>query len=117
MTSPPRALVNDPALGPGVLAGADPTDPDAVYAAFTGWVEGQGITLYPAQDEAMLELLTGNHVVLSTPTGSGKSLVAVGRALRRALCRAPSVYTAPIKALVSEKFFALCEVFGSATSA
>ena len=59
------------------LADGDPTDPDVVYAAFTGWVEGQGITLYPAQDEAVLELLTGTNVVLATPTGSGKSLVAV----------------------------------------
>ena len=52
-------------------------DPDEVYAAFTEWVSTQGIELYPAQDEAVLELVTGNHVILATPTGSGKSLVAV----------------------------------------
>ena len=56
---------------------ADPTDPDALYEAFTDWATDQGLELYPHQDEALLELVTGAHVILSTPTGSGKSLVAV----------------------------------------
>jgi superfamily II RNA helicase len=71
------------------------------------------VTLYPAQEEALLELLAGNHVVLATPTGSGKSLVAVGAHLAALSDGRQSVYTAPIKALVSEKFFALCDVFGA----
>jgi len=71
-----------------------------------------GLSLYPAQEEALLELWAGKHVVLSTPTGSGKSLVAL--ALHwKALCEGRrSFYTAPVKALVSEKFFALCEELG-----
>jgi superfamily II RNA helicase len=88
-------------------------DPDAVYDAFSGWVADQGLGLYPHQDEAVIELLGGNHVILATPTGSGKSLVAVG-AHAAALARDEvSFYTAPIKALVSEKFFSLIEVFGA----
>ncbi|CAM3751106.1 DEAD/DEAH box helicase [Nocardioides zeicaulis] len=88
-------------------------DPDAVYEAFTGWAEARGLPLYPHQDEAVIELLAGNHVVLATPTGSGKSMVAIG-AHAAALARDEvSFYTAPIKALVSEKFFALIEVFGA----
>ena len=51
--------------------------PDEVYDALTGWVSGQGLELYPHQDEAILELLSGSNVILSTPTGSGKSLVAL----------------------------------------
>ncbi|HET6878021.1 MAG TPA: DUF3516 domain-containing protein [Jatrophihabitans sp.] len=89
-------------------------EPDELYETFRDWVLGQGIELYPAQDEALLALVTGVNVVLATPTGSGKSLVAVAAhfvALSRGV---RSVYTAPIKALVSEKFFALCGVFGSA---
>ncbi|RYU14184.1 DEAD/DEAH box helicase [Nocardioides iriomotensis] len=87
-------------------------DTDAVYDAVTGWAADQGITLYPAQDEAFLEVLTGSNVILSTPTGSGKSLVALA-AHATALARGDrTFYTAPIKALVSEKFFALCDVFG-----
>jgi superfamily II RNA helicase len=94
------------------LAGAS-TDADALYSAFSDWVEEQGITLYPAQDEAILELVTGTNVVLATPTGSGKSLVAVAAHYFAMATGIRSVYTAPIKALVSEKFFALCAIFGS----
>src|SRR3954468_8062183 len=89
------------------------TDPDALYAAFSSWVDDQGLTLYPAQDEAILELVTGANVVLATPTGSGKSLVAVAAHFFALSAGQRSVYTAPIKALVSEKFFALCAEFGS----
>lgn len=89
------------------------TDEDAVYDAITQWVDHRGLTLYPAQDEAILECVAGSNVILATPTGSGKSLVATG-AMAAALARGEcSVYTAPIKALVSEKFFDLCEIFGA----
>ncbi|MGZ5370786.1 DEAD/DEAH box helicase, partial [Aeromicrobium sp.] len=89
------------------------TDEDAVYDAVMRWVESRGLTLYPAQEEALLECVSGSNVILATPTGSGKSLVATG-AMAAALARGEcSVYTAPIKALVSEKFFELCEVFGA----
>lgn len=76
-------------------------------------VDELGLELYPEQEEAILELLAGRHVVLSTPTGSGKSLVAL--ALHwKALCEGrPSFYAAPVKALVNEKFFALCDEFGA----
>jgi hypothetical protein len=88
-------------------------DPDAALQRFLDWVAAQGLVLYPEQEEAILELYAGRHVVLSTPTGSGKSLVA--QALHwRALCQgARSFYTAPVKALVSEKFFAWCDEFGA----
>jgi superfamily II RNA helicase len=88
------------------------TDPDALFDAFQGWVAGRGITLYPAQEEALIEVVSGANVILSTPTGSGKSLVAAG-ALFAALGRDEvAFYTAPIKALVSEKFFDMCDMFG-----
>src|SRR3954447_20552495 len=94
-------------------AAGSATDADALYSAFSSWVDEQGITLYPAQDEAILELVTGTNVVLATPTGSGKSLVAVAAHYFAMAVGVRSVYTAPIKALVSEKFFALCAIFGS----
>ncbi|HEY5857016.1 MAG TPA: DUF3516 domain-containing protein, partial [Aldersonia sp.] len=89
------------------------TDPDALFDAFSGWTGEQGLTLYPAQEEALIELVTGNNVILATPTGSGKSMVAVGAHFAALAAGVRSFYTAPIKALVSEKFFALCEVFGA----
>jgi superfamily II RNA helicase len=87
-------------------------DPDALYAAFNEWAESQGLTLYPHQDEALIELVSGANVILSTPTGSGKSLVATAGHFAALAAGQRSFYTAPIKALVSEKFFALCDVFG-----
>jgi superfamily II RNA helicase len=89
-------------------------DPDALFEAFEAWATESGLALYPHQEEALLEIATGANVILSTPTGSGKSLVAVGAHFFALAERKRTFYTAPIKALVSEKFFALCEIFGPA---
>lgn len=91
-----------------------PPEPDALYDAFVTWVGEQGITLYPAQEEAVIEIMTGSNVILSTPTGSGKTLVATGAQFAALAQGKRTFYTAPIKALVSEKFFALCDIFGAA---
>ncbi|WP_031510096.1 DEAD/DEAH box helicase [Streptomyces megasporus] len=88
-------------------------DPDALYDAFSRWAEGRGITLYPAQEEALIEVVSGANVILSTPTGSGKSLVAAGAHFAALAQDKVTFYTAPIKALVSEKFFDLCKLFGT----
>ncbi|QTG80049.1 DEAD/DEAH box helicase [Arthrobacter crystallopoietes] len=94
------------------LPAAATANPDEIYTAFIDWVEGRGMALYPAQDEAVMELVTGNNVILATPTGSGKSMVAIASHFHAMAHGRRSYYTAPIKALVSEKFFALCEIFG-----
>jgi superfamily II RNA helicase len=86
---------------------------DAVYDSFAEWVSAGGIQLYPAQEEAIIEIVSGANVILSTPTGTGKSLVAVGAHFAALAQGIRSFYTAPIKALVSEKFFALVETFGA----
>ena len=88
--------------------------PDAVFDAFAGWAKEQGLALYPHQEEALIEVVSGANVILSTPTGSGKSLVATGAHFAALADGRRSFYTAPIKALVSEKFFALCAAFGPA---
>jgi superfamily II RNA helicase len=91
---------------------ADP-DPDALFEAFSGWAAERGFTLYPTQVEALIEVVSGSNVILATPTGSGKSLVATGAHFAALAQGVRTFYTAPIKALVSEKFFALCAVFGA----
>ncbi|WAB83211.1 DUF3516 domain-containing protein [Microcella daejeonensis] len=91
----------------------EPYEAGAAFDAIAAWAAEGGRPLYPAQEEAVFELVAGAHVVLATPTGSGKSLVAVAaHAVALAEARR-SYYTAPIKALVSEKFFQLVEVFGA----
>ena len=88
-------------------------EPDSLFETFALWSEERGLTLYPHQEEALIEVVSGSNVILSTPTGSGKSMVATG-ALFTALARDEcAFYTAPIKALVSEKFFDLCAIFGT----
>ncbi len=86
---------------------------DAAYDQVLTHALERGLDLYPHQEEAVLELLAGNNVVLATPTGSGKSLVALAAHMAAMADNRVSFYTAPIKALVSEKFFDLCEVFGA----
>src|SRR3954452_15710379 len=87
---------------------------DDVYAAFAEWSHDRGLQLYPHQEEAAIELFSGNNVILATPTGSGKSMVAVAALLAALADDRVAYYTAPIKALVSEKFFDLCAIFGAA---
>jgi superfamily II RNA helicase len=108
MSPPADAVVPAPlALPPGT-----PATPDDLLERFLAYADSVGLSLYPAQEEAILELFAGRHVVLNTPTGSGKSLVALALHFKALAEGGVSVYTSPIKALVNEKFFALCEAFG-----
>ena len=92
---------------------AEGSAPDTVLDRFLGWVSASGLAPYPAQEEALLELMAGRHVILSTPTGSGKSLVATALHFKALAEGKRSFYTCPVKALASEKFFALCHDFGA----
>ena len=112
----PAAAIAAPVSAP--LAALLPSDgevlaADAILDRFVTWASSAGFTLYPAQEEALLGLLDGRHVVLATPTGSGKSLVATFLHFKSMAEGRRSVYTCPIKALVNEKFFALCQAFGA----
>ena len=104
---PPSPPAN---LGDRVPATADP---DLIIDAFIGWVADRGLALYPAQEEALLEIVAGSHVIVNTPTGSGKSLVATAAHFTALAEGRQTFYTAPIKALVSEKFFDLSATFGA----
>jgi len=84
------------------------TSPEAILEGFNHWAASNGLALYTAQEEALLAVMAGDHVIVGTPTGSGKSLVALGAHFATLATGGRSWYTAPIKALVSEKFFDLC---------
>ncbi|HJV91266.1 MAG TPA: DUF3516 domain-containing protein [Holophagaceae bacterium] len=101
---PPSLLSHLPADGD--------TSPDALLGSFLAYAQAKGLGLYPAQEEAILELFEGKNVILNTPTGSGKSLVASALHFAALAGKRRSVYTCPIKALVNEKWMALCQEFG-----
>lgn len=107
--------------GPGSLGRLIPWPDDETYPnipaedaleLFLGWVESRGMQLWDHQEEALLDLASGDHVILGTPTGSGKSMVAVGMFFIANCTNRRAYYTAPIKALVSEKFFNLVDLLG-----
>jgi len=86
--------------------------PDDILNAFLDYLAATGTEPYDHQEEAILELFAGNNVILNTPTGSGKSLVALALQFK-SLCQGRrSYYTVPIKALANEKFLSLCHVLG-----
>jgi superfamily II DNA/RNA helicase len=87
-------------------------DRDRILEHFLDYVTGLGLELYAAQEESILEFFSGKHVILSTPTGSGKSLVALAMHFLARAEKKISYYTAPTKALVNEKFFSLCDALG-----
>ncbi len=91
----------------------DGPEPDLLLDGFVEYALELGVELYEAQEDAILELFTGHHVILTTPTGSGKSMVALAAHFESIAKGERSIYTAPIKALVSEKFFELCRALGS----
>jgi superfamily II RNA helicase len=95
------------------LRGLEMPASDALLGRFLDYAAAQRLTLYPAQEEAVLELFEGRNVILNTPTGSGKSLVAAALHFEAVARGRRSVYTCPIKALVNEKWRALCAEFGA----
>ncbi len=99
-------------LAPWRAADGTVPDADAVLERFLTVCAARGLSLYPEQEEAILELFAGHNVVLNTPTGSGKSLVAAAFHFKALCAGERSVYTCPIKALVNEKFLSLCRDFG-----
>ncbi|HTT70921.1 MAG TPA: DEAD/DEAH box helicase, partial [Anaeromyxobacteraceae bacterium] len=115
----PEPAIREPKGGPAPLAALLPAaggrlEPEEILDRFVGWAgTAEGLSLYPAQEEAILALLEEKHVVLATPTGSGKSLVATFLHFKAMAEGRRSVYTCPIKALVNEKFFHLCRDFGA----
>lgn len=112
MLSDPNHDQTSAPLAPRPLRDDEILNGEWILNEFLAYVESIGLELYPAQEEAILEITSGNNVILNTPTGSGKSLVAMAACFAALSYGERAYYTAPIKALVSEKFLSLCRVFG-----
>ena len=109
----PSLAAPRPLLLSWLPAPGDGNAPETLLDRFLGWVSASGLEPYPAQEEALLELMAGRHLILSTPTGSGKSLIASALHFKALAEGKRSFYTCPVKALASEKFFSLCQEFGA----
>jgi len=90
----------------------DRPTPDVLLGRFLEYTESKRLRLYPAQESAILEVFEDKNVILNTPTGSGKSLVAAAVHFKAIAQGKRSIYTCPIKALVNEKWLGLCREFG-----
>ena len=90
----------------------DVLTPDEALEVFLEWVDARGMELWPHQEDALMDLAVGDSVILGTPTGSGKSMVALGLCFMAVATGRVAYYTAPIKALVSEKFFDMVDILG-----
>lgn len=99
-----------PSLDPSLPS--DTSSSDDILGVFLDYLVESGIEPYDHQEQAILELFSGNNVILNTPTGSGKSLVALALHFRAICQKRRSYYTVPIKALANEKFLSLCHIFG-----
>ena len=86
-----------------LISRSGPGGSDELLGRFLEYVEGKKLQLYSAQETAILELFEDRNVILNTPTGSGKSLVATALHFKSLAEGKRSVYTCPIKALVNEK--------------
>ena len=96
-----------------MLPPPNPPDSSELLGRFLDDVAARKLVLYPAQEAAILELYDEKNVILNTPTGSGKSLVAAALHFKSLAQGGRSFYTCPIKALVNEKWLALCREFGA----
>src|SRR5690606_41505060 len=105
MAAPASSLVDQLPDDPKVTL-----DADQVLERFVAWSAERGLELYPAQEEAILELLAGNHVVLNTPTGSGKSLVATAHLIATHARCGLGISPFPIHDLVNEH---CCQLYKS----
>lgn len=76
------------------------------------FVDALGFGLDDFQSDALDALDRGVNVLVSAPTGSGKTIVAnyaIGQALER---QQRSFYTTPLKALSNQKYHELCDLYG-----
>ncbi len=85
---------------------------DIELAFYEKFLWGRGIEPYPVQEQAIRHIVAGTSVLVTVPTGTGKTLMAKA-ALQAAVMRGErAIYTTPLRALTEEKYRELCADFG-----
>jgi len=67
---------------------------------------------YPVQEQAFARIFAGESVLVTVPTGTGKTLMAKAGIHKALESGQRAVYTTPLRALTEEKYRELCEDFG-----
>jgi hypothetical protein len=89
-----------------------PSDAELELSFYEKFLWGRGLEPYPVQEQAIAAIFAGESVLVTVPTGTGKTLMAKA-ALHAALGRGHrAIYTTPLRALTEEKFRELCADFG-----
>ena len=87
------------------------TSPDAA-GLLESFLSGEGFTPDPFQRESFAALDAGRNLLVSAPTGSGKTLVGEYAAYRALAGGGRCFYTTPVKALSNQKFRQFRQRFG-----
>lgn len=89
-----------------------PTDGELELAFYDKFLWSRGLEPYPVQEQAISAIFAGKSLLVTVPTGTGKTLMAKA-ALFAAIGRGHrAIYTTPLRALTEEKYRELCEDFG-----
>lgn len=73
----------------------------------------RGLEPYPVQEQAFDHIFAGRSVLVTVPTGTGKTVIGKA-AIHKALALGQkAIYTSPLRALTEEKYRELCEDFGA----
>jgi hypothetical protein len=88
------------------------TDAELELQFYEEFLWGKGLEPYPVQEKAISAIFAGKSVMVTVPTGTGKTLMAKAALFRAFHRRESAVYTTPLRALTEEKYRELGADFG-----
>ncbi|HKE17377.1 MAG TPA: DEAD/DEAH box helicase [Kofleriaceae bacterium] len=90
-----------------------PSTADIELSFYEAFFFQRGLEPYPAQEQAFTRIFAGDSVMVTVPTGTGKTMMAKA-AIHKALeLGQRAIYTTPLRALTEEKHRELSEDFGA----
>lgn len=89
-----------------------PSDAEVELEFYEKFFIEKGLEPYPVQEQAAAHIFAGRSVLVTVPTGTGKTLMAKAGILRALRAKKTAIYTTPLRALTEEKYRELCDDFG-----